>query len=88
LARKLARTAPALASSRVLRSWACLRTFAPDRELVVGADLRVPGLYWFAGLGGRGMAVAPAAGEVLAAAMRGDSHPLARALAPARLVTG
>jgi D-arginine dehydrogenase len=88
LAQKLARTAPALASSRVRRSWACLRTFAPDRELVVGEDSRVPGLYWFAGLGGRGMAVAPAAAEVLAAAMRGDNHPLARVLAPSRLVAG
>jgi D-arginine dehydrogenase len=87
LARKLARTAPLLAPAKVRRYWACLRTFAPDRELVVGADARIAGLYWLAGLGGRGMAVAPAAGEVLAACMRGEAHALATVLSPGRLVT-
>ncbi|MFI5308498.1 MAG: NAD(P)/FAD-dependent oxidoreductase, partial [Polyangiales bacterium] len=50
LAAKLTRTAPQLASSRVVRSWACLRTFAPDRELVVGPDERIAGLFWLCGL--------------------------------------
>jgi D-arginine dehydrogenase len=85
LASKLARTAPRLASSRIMRSWACLRTFAPDRELVVGPDERLAGLFWLGGLGGRGMAVAPAAGELLAAGMRGEAHPLAARLSPNRL---
>jgi D-arginine dehydrogenase len=87
LAAKLARTAPALAGARVRRFWACLRTFAPDRELVVGEDPRVSGLHWFGGLGGRGMGVAPAAGEVLAACMRGEAHPMPQ-LAPDRLCAG
>jgi D-arginine dehydrogenase len=84
LAAKLAGTAPALAGARVRRFWACLRTFAPDRELVVGEDPRVRGVYWFAGLGGRGMGVAPAAGEVLAACLRGEAHAMPE-LAPSRL---
>jgi D-arginine dehydrogenase len=67
LAQKLERSAPSLANARVRTSWACLRTFAADRELVVGADARLRGLYWLTGLGGRGMSVAPAAAELLAA---------------------
>jgi D-arginine dehydrogenase len=85
LAGKLARTAPSLAGARVRRFWACLRTFAPDRELVLGADPRIEGLHWFAGLGGRGMGVAPAAGEVLAAVVRGEPHAMPQ-LAPSRLI--
>jgi D-arginine dehydrogenase len=85
LAAKLQRTAPALASAQVRAAWACLRTFAPDRELCLGEDPRVAGLWWFGGLGGRGMAVAPAAGELLAAAMRGQA-PIRPALSPNRLL--
>lgn len=66
LAQKLERTAPALANASVQRAWACLRTFAPDRELAIGADPRAEGLHWLCGLGGRGMSVAPAAAEILA----------------------
>jgi D-arginine dehydrogenase len=65
LAQKLERTAPQLAQAQVQRAWACLRTFAPDRELVIGADPRTRGLHWLCGLGGRGMSVAPAAAELL-----------------------
>jgi D-arginine dehydrogenase len=84
---KLQRIAPALANGSIVRAWACLRTFAQDRELVVGSDPRVQGLYWFGGLGGRGMSVAPAAAEWLAAGILGESSPpLAAALSPARLL--
>ncbi len=82
---RLARTAPRLAAARVRRAWACLRAFAPDRGLVAGADPRVRGLVWIAGLGGRGMTCGLALGEVAAAAVRSEPHPLAAALAPARL---
>ncbi len=90
LARKLARSAPKLASAGVRSSWACLRTFAPDGELVLGGDPRVDGLHWFAGLGGRGLGVAVAAGELLAELVRGrpsaSDLELAAAVAPARLL--
>jgi D-arginine dehydrogenase len=65
LTQKLERTAPALASAEVEHAWACLRTFAPDRELVIGSDPRLSGLYWLCGLGGRGMSVAAGAAELL-----------------------
>ena len=84
LAHKLARSAPQLAAARVRRFWACQRTFAPDRELVVGEDPRVAGLYWFTGLGGRGLGVAPAAAEVLATCVR-DRVDVMPMLSPARM---
>lgn len=84
LAKKLARTAPLLETSRVRRAWACLRTFAPDRELVVGEDPAVAGLHWLGGLGGRGLAVAVAAAGELASGMVGKPSALAQQLAPAR----
>jgi glycine/D-amino acid oxidase-like deaminating enzyme len=83
---KLARTAPGLAGGSIVRAWACFRTFAADRELVVGPDPRLRGLHWFGGLGGRGMSVALAAAEILRAHVLGESLPLqAAAVSPARL---
>lgn len=82
---KLSRTAPALTDGSIVRAWACFRTFAVDRELVVGPDARVKGLHWFGGLGGRGMSVALAAAEILRACVLGESLPRrAAAVSPAR----
>jgi D-arginine dehydrogenase len=77
--------APTLGQARVRRAWGCLRTFAPDREFVAGADERLPGLYWCAGLGGRGMTCGLALGELVAASVLGTPHPLHHALRPSRL---
>jgi D-arginine dehydrogenase len=52
---------------RVTRSWAGLRTFAPDSVQVFGYDPAVPGFFWFAGQGGYGMQTAPAAARLGAA---------------------
>lgn len=41
--------------TRVETSWAGLRTFAPDRSLVIGADPVESGFFWVAGQGGYGM---------------------------------
>jgi glycine/D-amino acid oxidase-like deaminating enzyme len=84
---KLRRLAPSLANAAHLRAWACLRTFASDRELVLGEDPRQRDLHWFAGLGGRGMSVAPAAAEIVAAGVLRESQPqLASVLSPTRLL--
>lgn len=64
---------------------ACLRTFAPDRTLVVGLDPDVSGLFWLAGLGGSGMTVGVAAGELIPDVIAGREHPLATTFAPGRL---
>ncbi|MGW5366538.1 NAD(P)/FAD-dependent oxidoreductase [Actinopolymorpha pittospori] len=49
-----------LAVRSVVRAWAGLRTFAPDRLPVVGFGPDVPGLMWLAGQGGFGIQIAPA----------------------------
>lgn len=85
LAERLAVVAPELVSAPVRTSWACLRTYAHDRELVVGPDPRVEGLAWVAGLGGRGMTVGVGAGELCARAMRGERDPLIERMRPDRV---
>jgi D-arginine dehydrogenase len=45
---------------RVSRSWAGLRTFAPDAAPVVGFDSGVAGFFWLAGQGGYGIKTSPA----------------------------
>jgi len=51
---------------RVERSWAGLRSFAPDRRPVYGFDPLVPGFFWCAGQGGFGIQTAPAAAKLAA----------------------
>ncbi len=60
---------------RVQHSWAGLRTFAPDRQPVIGYDAEVPGLFWCAGQGGYGIQSAPAAAQLGAALARGEAVP-------------
>ena len=60
---------------RVRRSWAGLRTFAPDRAPVVGYDVDVPGLFWCAGQGGYGIQSAPALSRAAAALVLRQSLP-------------
>ena len=52
---------------RVERSWAGLRSFAPDRLPVYGFDPDVPGFFWCAGQGGFGIQTSPAAAKMAAA---------------------
>jgi glycine/D-amino acid oxidase-like deaminating enzyme len=78
--------APSLASAQVRRAWGCLRSFAPDREFVVGGDPRADGISWLAGLGGRGMTCGLALGELAAAELLGGSRAPA-AFSLARLLT-
>ncbi len=65
--------------------WAGLRTFAPDRDPVVGMDPDVPGFVWLAGQGGYGIQTAPAMARAAAAAVLGRDDPFLDALSPARL---
>ncbi|HEX8622831.1 MAG TPA: FAD-dependent oxidoreductase [Allosphingosinicella sp.] len=70
---------------RVERSWAGLRTFAPDRRPVYGFDPVVPGFFWCAGQGGFGIQTAPAAAKLAAALLLGRAPELDPApYAPAR----
>lgn len=87
LAEKLERRAPGLMSASVRRSWACLRTFAADRELVIGGDPRVAGLDWLAGFGGRGMTVAVGAAALGVDGALGRASDLLEITSPARLLS-
>jgi D-arginine dehydrogenase len=59
---------------RVERSWAGLRSFAPDRLPVYGFDSDAPGFFWCAGQGGFGIQTSPAAAK-MAAALLLDEGP-------------
>ncbi len=52
--------------TRLIASWAGLRSFAPDRVPVIGADAGEASFFWAAGLGGYGFQTADAASRLLA----------------------
>ena len=74
--------------TRLMSSWAGLRTFSPDRTLVLGPDAHDPSFIWCAGQGGYGMQSAPAASQLLADLVSGSPSELLEdtiaALSPAR----
>jgi D-arginine dehydrogenase len=63
---RLGRLAPPLVPRALRRTWAGLRTFVPDRVLVVGEDPRVSGFFWLAGQGGCGIETSPEVGGIAA----------------------
>lgn len=75
--------------TRVETSWAGLRSFAPDRQLVIGFAPDAPGFFWHAALGGYGIQTSPAASRLAADLIAGRApeigRDLAAALSPARL---
>ena len=52
--------------TRMLSNWAGLRSFAPDRNLVLGPDSADASFVWMAGQGGYGFQTAPAASQLCA----------------------
>jgi D-arginine dehydrogenase len=64
-----------LAIRRPASTWAGLRTFAPDGELVIGTDLDRPGFFWLAGQGGYGIQSAAGASALAAALLCGQPLP-------------
>ena len=69
---------------RVERSWAGLRSFAPDRLPVYGFDPHVPGFFWCAGQGGFGIQTSPAASKLAAALLlQGPRPPMIEHIDPA-----
>jgi D-arginine dehydrogenase len=80
--------ATTLTFRRILRRWAGLRTFAPDRTPVCGFDPRAEGFFWLAGQGGYGIqtaaAMAKRAARIVGGSLAGDE--VERTLNPARLM--
>lgn len=60
---------------RVVRSWAGLRSFAPDRTPLLGFDRTAAGFFWLAGQGGYGLQTAPAMAALAAAQILGQPLP-------------
>lgn len=85
--------ATTLTIRRPTRTWAGLRSFVADGDLLSGFDPQVPGLFWVAAQGGYGIQTSPAMGMASAALVRGESLPrhleqfglTAAMLAPSRL---
>ena len=67
--------------TRVLSSWAGLRTFSPDRVPVIGRDPGEPSFVWLAGQGGYGFQTCPEAAQLVADLLGGRGSVL-----PANLV--
>lgn len=57
--------------TRLETSWAGLRSFSPDRALVLGPDPETPSFIWVAGQGGYGFQTAPAASQLVADVVAG-----------------
>ena len=80
---------------RPQRTWAGLRSFVADGDLVGGYDPEVPGFFWVAAQGGYGIQTSAAMGEACAALVTGAAIPQriaafgldAAMLSPARLQT-
>lgn len=75
--------------TRVERSWAGLRSFAPDRSPVAGRDKKIPAFFWLAGQGGYGIQTSPALSRLAADLIHGrepdpELRPMISVLDPGR----
>ena len=83
-----------LSIRRPSHTWAGLRSFFADGDLVSGYDPVTPGFYWVAGQGGYGIQTSAAMGEASATLIRREALPehlarhglTAEMLSPARLL--
>ena len=73
---------------RPLRTWAGLRSFVADGDLVAGFDSQVENFFWVAAQGGYGIQTSAAMGECCAALARHQalpSHAMSQGLTPGML---
>ena len=78
---------------RPSHTWAGLRSFVPDGDLVIGWDNHVPGFFWLAGQGGYGIQSAAGASLLARQLLRGEplddalvrEGVVVQGLSPARL---
>lgn len=64
-----------LAIRTVNSQWTGQRTFAPDRDLVIGEDPTAPGFFWLVGQGGTGIMTSPGYGSLVASQVIGSELP-------------
>ena len=60
---------------RPSHTWAGLRSFAPDGELVIGQDAQCSGFFWLAGQGGYGIQTAAGASLLAASLLQKQDLP-------------
>jgi D-arginine dehydrogenase len=70
--------------ARIHSRWAGLRTFAPDRQPVVGFAPDADGFFWLAGQGGAGLQTSPAIAGMVRSLIAGTDWPTP-AVSPAQL---
>jgi D-arginine dehydrogenase len=68
-------TATKLEIRTVSSQWTGLRTFAPDRDLVIGEEPTASGFFWLVGQGGTGISTSPAYGALVASQVVGANLP-------------
>lgn len=73
LAAHAVRLFPVLADVRLLRVYRGFRPYCPDHLPVIGADLRVPGLFHACGHEGAGIGLAPATGRMITQLLTGET---------------
>ena len=75
---------------RPSHTWAGLRSFVPDGDMVIGWDNHVPGFFWLAGQGGFGLQTSPAMAAIVESLIAGTPWPIeavtAEVLSPARFL--
>jgi D-arginine dehydrogenase len=75
---------------RIRSRWAGLRTFAPDRQPIVGFAPGDDGFFWLAGQGGFGLQTSPAIASIVESLVTGTPWPVAgvsaEELSPGRFV--
>ncbi len=84
LAAQLVEERTTITVRRIAHKWAGLRTFAPDRQPVVGFAPDAPGFFWLAGQGGFGLQTSPVIAEAAGSLICGGPWPL-QGVAPGEL---
>jgi D-arginine dehydrogenase len=87
LSEKVRRHLPGLGDLPVARSWAGLRSFAPDGRFVIGPDPALPGLFWAAGLGGHGVTSSAGVGALAAELVERPERDAGNPFSPARFAS-
>jgi len=67
---------PHMRSVRIVRAWAGLEAFTPDRLPVIGASSRAPGVFHAFGFSAHGFQLAPIVGRIVAEQILGQPSPL------------
>jgi glycine/D-amino acid oxidase-like deaminating enzyme len=86
LFRKARRFSPYFSKLRIATGKSGLRTMAPDGRFVIGADPKLKGFFWCAGLGGHGVTTCFSVGRLSADIVLGrkTDEKIIHALSPAR----